>query len=121
MIEQTAAVDALAALAHDARLAVFRLLVQAGREGLPAGEIGAALAIPPNALSFHLTRLRHAGLVAARRQGRRIVYAADFAAMRRLVGFLTENCCGHSPTGCGPDCGPPGAATPTRRRSREPA
>ncbi len=123
MLEQNAAVGALAALAHDARLSVFRLLVQAGREGLPAGEISDALSIPPTALSFHLARLRHAALITARRQGRRIIYAADFAAMQRLVGFLTENCCGRSPTGCGPDCAPPQRleAPAGRRTTREPA
>ena len=120
MVEQTAAVEALAALAHDARLDVFRLLVQAGREGLPAGEIGGALAIPPTALSFHLGRLRHAGLVTARRSGRRIISAAEFGAMQRLVGFLPENCCARSPAGCGPECAPAATAAPPAGKRPEP-
>ena len=87
------AVDRLAALAQPSRLAVFRLLVQRGRDGLPAGEIATQLGIAPNALSFHLKELSRAGLLQARPDGRYIHYAADFAAMNQLLGYLTEHCC----------------------------
>jgi DNA-binding transcriptional ArsR family regulator len=93
-MEMTDAVAALAALAQDSRLDVFRLLVQAGPQGMPAGEIAAALGVPPNTLSFHFDRLRFAGLVSVRRNGRSMIYSANFSAMTALVGFLTENCCG---------------------------
>lgn len=84
---------ALAALAQESRLAVFRLLVQTGPEGLAASKIGARLDIAPSSLSFHLKELTHAGLIASRQQGRFVIYSADIAAMNRLIGFLTENCC----------------------------
>ena len=87
------AVEALAALAQESRLKVFRLLVQRGPEGLAAGAISARVAIPPTTLSFHLTHLTHAGLVTARRNGRSIVYAADYRGMQDLMTFLTANCC----------------------------
>src|SRR5512139_2377305 len=93
-MEKTDAVVALAALAQDSRLDVFRLLVQAGSEGMPAGAVAAALDLAPNTLTFHFDRLRTAGLVNARRDGRSIIYAACFEAMSELVAFLTENCCG---------------------------
>jgi len=86
-------VSALAALAQDNRLAVFRMLVQQGPSGLAAGEIAEKLSIAPATLSFHLKELSHAGLVTTRQDGRFIFYAADFAAMNDLLGFLTENCC----------------------------
>ncbi len=87
------AVAALAALAHDHRLAVFRLLVQKGRQGLAAGAIARALGLPNSSLSFHLAQLQQAGLVEQRREGRSLIYSADYAAMNALIGFLTENCC----------------------------
>ena len=87
------AVAALAALAQDNRLDVFRLLVQAGQEGMPAGAVASALDLAPNVLTFHFDRLRHAGLVTVRREGRSMIYAARFEAMNDLVFFLTENCC----------------------------
>ena len=87
------AVTALSALAQDTRLAAFRLLVRAGPAGMAAGRIADALSLPANTLSFHLAQLDHAGLVTARRAGRSIIYAADFGAMDRLVGYLHENCC----------------------------
>ena len=93
------AVRALAALAQDTRLAVYRLLVQQGPSGLAAGEIAAALAISPATLSFHLKELSHAGLVMARQESRFIFYSADFSAMNELLAFMTENC-------CAADCGP---------------
>lgn len=87
-------IDALAALAHETRLKVFRLLVEAGPDGLPAGRIGEALGLPPATLSFHLAHLSRAGLARSRQDGRFILYSADFQNMTRLVGYLTENCCG---------------------------
>ena len=103
-MERQSAVDALSALAHDSRLAIFRLLVPAGPDGLPAGEIGKRLGIAANALSFHLTRLRYAGLISVRRNGQQMIYAACYGEMQRLVGFLTENCCRNSIDGCTPEC-----------------
>jgi DNA-binding transcriptional ArsR family regulator len=96
------AVTALAAMAQATRLAVFRLLVQQGPTGLAAGEIAAKLDISPATLSFHLKELNRAGLVKPRQDGRFIYYAADFAAMNELIGFLTENCCAADCTSCGP-------------------
>jgi DNA-binding transcriptional ArsR family regulator len=93
-MEKTNALSALAALAQDNRLDVFRLLVQAGPEGMAAGAVADALDLAPNTLTFHFDRLRMAGLVAARREGRSIIYAAQFEAMNALIAFLTENCCG---------------------------
>jgi DNA-binding transcriptional ArsR family regulator len=90
-------IPALAALAHESRLAVFRLLVQAGPDGLPASQIAAHLGIPPSSLSFHLKELTHAALVAPTRAGRSLIYAANFETMNGLLAFLTENCCGGAP------------------------
>lgn len=94
------AVEALAALAQDSRLAVYRLLVQAGPEGMAASDIAQALAIPANTLSFHLKTLSHAGLVHSRQESRFIYYSANYEQMNGLLGFLTENCCGGR--GCAP-------------------
>jgi DNA-binding transcriptional ArsR family regulator len=110
-MEKTSAVSALAALAQDNRLDVFRLLVQAGHEGLTAGAVADALNLAPNTLTFHFDRLRTAGLVTARRDGRSIIYAARFEAMNELIAFLTENCC------CGVTCTPAAASKPTRKRA----
>lgn len=90
------AVLRLASLAQESRLAVFRLLVRKGPEGLPAGEIATRLKIPPATLSFHLKELTHAGLLHARQEGRFVFYAPDLKVMRGLVDFLTENCCADS-------------------------
>jgi DNA-binding transcriptional ArsR family regulator len=95
-------VAALAALAQEHRLEVYRNLVQAGRSGMAAGEIANALGIPPNSLSFHLDRLRHAGLVKFERQGRLLIYAARYDTMNALIGYLTENCCAGKPKPSGP-------------------
>ena len=84
---------ALSALAHDARLAVFKLLVQAGPTGLAAGVIASCLELAPSALSFHLKELTHAGLLLQRPEGRKIHYSANFSAMNDLLAYLTENCC----------------------------
>jgi DNA-binding transcriptional ArsR family regulator len=104
-----AAIEALAALAQSSRLAVYRLLVQAGADGLPAGEIATRTGIATATLSFHLRTLAHAGLVHDRRDGRFIYYSANYALMNDLVGFLTENCCG------GASCAPQSLA---RRKTR---
>jgi DNA-binding transcriptional ArsR family regulator len=95
-------VAALAALAQEHRLEVYRLLVQAGPEGMAAGEVANAVGIPPNTLSFHLDRLRHAGLVTFERHGRSLIYAARYDTMNSLIGYLTENCCGGKPELCKP-------------------
>jgi ArsR family transcriptional regulator, arsenate/arsenite/antimonite-responsive transcriptional repressor len=96
------AVAILAALAQDNRLDVFRLLVEAGPEGMPAGHIAASLRLSPNALTFHLDRLRGEGLVTARRNGRSMIYAAQFEAMNSLVSYLTDHCCQGRPKLCRP-------------------
>src|SRR5271154_10789 len=113
-MEKADAVAALAALAQDNRLDVFRLLVQAGPEGMPAGKVAEALELAPNTLTFHFDRLRQAGLVTVRRDGRSMIYAARFETMNALLGFLTENCCG------GVACTPAAACKPTRKRSKVP-
>ena len=88
------ALAALSALAQESRLAIFRLLVQAGPDGLAASRIAEQLGIAPSSLSFHLKELAHAELVVARQEGRFIIYAAQIGSMNALIGFLTENCCG---------------------------
>ncbi|HWK45757.1 MAG TPA: helix-turn-helix domain-containing protein [Stellaceae bacterium] len=93
-METKQAVQALGALAHDHRLAVYRMLVTRGPDGLPAGVIAERLGVPPSSLTFHLQHLTRAGLATQRRVSRQLIYAADFARMNGLVGFLTENCCG---------------------------
>jgi DNA-binding transcriptional ArsR family regulator len=92
-MDLNAAADSLAALGHDTRLAIYRLLVQAGSEGLNAGVISTRLALAPATLSFHLAHLTRTGLVAGRPEGRFIYYSADYARMNTLLGFLTANCC----------------------------
>jgi ArsR family transcriptional regulator, arsenate/arsenite/antimonite-responsive transcriptional repressor len=111
-MEKTDAVAALAALAQDNRLDVFRLLVQAGHDGMPAGAVADALDLAPNTLTFHFDRLRMAGLVNVRRDGRSMIYAAQFEKMNALVGFLTDNCCGGTP------CTPAAECKPARKRTK---
>ena len=96
---------ALGALAHDHRLALFRLLVQAGSDGMAAGAIAEALDVPNSSLSFHLAHLTRAGLIRQTRQSRSLIYSADYAAMNGLVGYLTENCCGGAPCMTDTICG----------------
>ncbi|MDY7579279.1 helix-turn-helix transcriptional regulator [Herbaspirillum sp. RTI4] len=93
-MQTKASLSALAALAQESRLAVFRLLVQLGPEGLAASKIAEQLSVSPSALSFHLKELTHAELVHSRHEGRFIIYSANFDTINGLVGFLTENCCG---------------------------
>jgi ArsR family transcriptional regulator, arsenate/arsenite/antimonite-responsive transcriptional repressor len=95
-------IGALGALAHEYRLAIFRLLVERGPAGLPAGKIAERVGLVPSSLTFHLQNLQRAGLIAQRRESRRLIYSADFGAMTSLVGYLTENCCAESAAGCCP-------------------
>lgn len=99
------AIEALAALAHEHRLAIFRLLVERGPEGLPAGEIAERIGLVPSSLTFHLQHLTRAGLLTQRRAGRQLIYATDFGVMNALVEYLTENCCGGA-TSCAPGKNP---------------
>ena len=101
-MESNEAIVALEALAQESRLGIFRLLVEAGPEGLPAGRIAERMNLPAPTLSFHLAQLKHAGLIAYQREGRSLIYSADFGAMNSLLGFLTENCCGGNATQCAP-------------------
>ena len=93
-MDQKRAITALAALAQETRLELFRLLVTCGPQGLPAGVIAERLGVQPSSLSFHLAQLTHAGLITQRRLSRQLIYATDFSAMNELMGYLTENCCG---------------------------
>jgi ArsR family transcriptional regulator, arsenate/arsenite/antimonite-responsive transcriptional repressor len=104
-MEQRQAIAALGALAQETRLGLFRLLVTAGPEGLPAGTIAERLGVVPSSLSFHLQQLLHAGLVTQRRLGRQLIYAAEYGAMNALIAYLTENCCGQDAS-CAPVCNP---------------
>ena len=113
-MKNTDAVSSLAALAQEHRLAVFRLLVQAGPEGLPAGRVAEAVDLAPSALTFHFDRLRDAGLVTVRRDGRSMIYAAQFGAMNALLGFLTENCCQGAAEQCAPAVCKPAKSQPTK-------
>lgn len=111
------AIAALGALAQETRLEIFRLLVQRGPEGMPAGAIAEALGVASPTLSFHLQQLLHAGLVEQRRASRSLIYSADFGAMNGLVAYLTENCCGRGAS-CAPLCA---AAPETSDAEAEPA
>src|ERR1700693_3801957 len=104
-MDQVNAIAALGALAHETRLALFRLLVTCGPEGLAAGAIAEHLGIAPSSLSFHLQELVHAGLITQRRLSRNLIYSAEYEAMNDLVFYLTENCCGRGDA-CAPACNP---------------
>jgi ArsR family transcriptional regulator, arsenate/arsenite/antimonite-responsive transcriptional repressor len=110
-VQASAAITALGALAQEHRLALFRLLVQAGEEGLSAGAIAEALGVPNSSLSFHLAQLHRAGLVRQERRHRSLIYSADYPAMNALVGYLMENCCAGA--GCGSDAA---GMTPVQER-----
>lgn len=114
-MEMKSASNSLAALGHETRLAIFRLLVQAGPEGVNAGLIGERLELAPATLSFHLAHLSRVGLVRGRQEGRFIFYVADYAAMSALLAYLTDNCCQ------GAQCRPKAAAIPLKRRRTAPA
>ena len=110
-MESSNALTALASLAQEHRLALFRLLVQAGPDGMAAGALAEALGVPNSSLSFHLAHLNRAGLIEQQRQGRSLIYTANYDAMNALVGFLTENCCG------GATCAPAPSQPATKRKS----
>ena len=110
-MQSSKAIDALGALAQESRLALFRLLVQAGEDGMSAGSIAEALSVPNSSLSFHLAHLHRAGLIEQRREGRSLIYTANYAAMNELVGYLMENCC------AGADCSPAASQTESERKS----
>lgn len=109
-----AAVEALSALAHEHRLAIYRLLVRAGPDGMSAGSISNAIGIPASSFTFHVQNLHRAGLITQRRASRQILYATDFAAMNALLGYLTENCC----AGSDDACAKPGATARVSRSRR---
>ena len=108
-MQSAKAINALGALAHELRLTLFRLLVQAGENGMAAGALADALAVPNSSLSFHLAHLNRAGLIEQRRDGRSLIYTANYPAMNELVAYLMENCCG------GADCSPASSAKPERK------
>ena len=114
-MESARVIAALGALAHEHRLAVYRLLVARGPEGLPAGSIAARVGVVPSSLTFHLQNLQRAGLITQRREGRQLVYSTDFGIMNSVVTYLTENCCGDS-AACIP-CAPSSAARTRRSRT----
>src|SRR3984957_13476980 len=113
-----AVIGALGALAHEHRLAIYRLLVQRGPEGLPAGTIGERVGLVPSSLTFHLQNLQRAGLIAQRRESRQLFYSADFTVMNGLVGYLTENCCGNSGRACAASCAPAAPAKVGKRAAK---
>lgn len=113
-MESARAVVALEALAQESRLGIFRLLVEAGPAGRAAGQIAERMKLPAPTLSFHLAQLKHGGLIVCRRDGRSLIYSANFGEMNSLVGFLTDNCCGRGAPACAPDCGAP--STPRKRK-----
>src|SRR6185295_14111637 len=115
-MEKTDALAALAALAQDNRLDVFRLLVRAGAAGMPAGAVASALDLAPNTLSFHFDRLRQAGLVTCKREGRSLIYAAKYDTMNGLLAYLTENCCEGVAPKSDKDCCSP--ATPAKSTTK---
>ena len=124
-MKKSMVIGALGALAQETRLDIFRLLVQKGPGGLPAGEIGSRLGQPSPTMSFHLNQLRFAGLLTSRRESRSIIYCANFKAMNDLLGYLTENCCGGRPELCAPAATPacgtecaPGQTTVASKKSR---
>jgi DNA-binding transcriptional ArsR family regulator len=112
-METPAVIEALGGIAHEHRLAIYRLLVQRGPDGLPAGVIGQRVGLLPSSLTFHLQNLQRAGLITQRRESRQLIYSADFAVMNGLVGYLTENCCGNS----GSQCCPPALAVKAAKRA----
>lgn len=117
-MDSSQAVQAIAALAHETRLALFRLLVEHGHGGRPAGAIADQLGVPPSSLTFHLQHLLRAGLVTQRRTGRQLIYAANFEAMNGLIGFLTENCCGRGQSACRPAAPAEAAMLPSSPRRK---
>lgn len=111
-------IDALGALAHEHRLSIFRLLIERGPDGLPAGRIAERVGLVPSSLTFHLQNLHRAGLITQRRESRQLFYSADFTAMNALVGYLTENCCVGSGSECAAECAPTRAAKSPKRAAK---
>ena len=111
-----AVIEALGALAHEYRLAIYRLLVEQGPEGLSAGAIGGRVGLVPSSLTFHLQTLQHAGLITQLRASRQLIYSADFEAMNDLVGYLTDKCCAASTNACATECKPARPAKTAKRR-----
>ncbi len=103
-------IEALRALAHEHRLSVFRILIERGPAGLPAGRIAERIGLVPSSLTFHLQNLQRGGLITQRREGRQLIYSADFDAMTALVGYLTDNCCAESEAECCPPVRQPKSA-----------
>lgn len=116
MMKGKQVVDALGALAHEYRLAIYRLLVEQGPEGLHAGAIGERVGLTPSSLTFHLQALQRAGLIEQNRVSRQLIYSTDFAAMDNLVRYLTENCCAVDRASCVPDCRPVRSEKLVKRR-----
>ena len=116
-METKQVIEALSALAQETRLAIYRLLVERGPEGMGAGAIAEALNVPASSLSFHLAHLSRAGLLTQRRESRSLIYAVDFAGMNALMGYLTENCCGGDMSKCAPACAAPSGNTSQRKQS----
>jgi ArsR family transcriptional regulator, arsenate/arsenite/antimonite-responsive transcriptional repressor len=119
-MEKTDALAALAALAQESRLDIFRLLIQAGQQGMSAGRIADRLGLPSATLSFHLSQLRHAGLIRFRRDGRSLIYAAEYAVMNDLLTYLTENCCRGDRGACEVDTCQPEEPVVVKERSVQP-
>lgn len=116
-MDSASAISALGALAQEHRLALFRLLVQAGESGMPAGAIAEALGVPNSSLSFHLAQLHRAGLINQERQHRSLIYSADYAAMNALVAYLMENCCAGARCGADAACGAEAAPVSQQRKT----
>lgn len=114
-------IQALGALAHEHRLAIYRRLVERGPQGLPAGAIGERVGLAPSSLTFHLQALQRAGLIVQRREGRQLIYSADYDAMDGLVGYLTENCCVDRDQACATECSPSSGSGKERDKSRRTA
>ena len=109
-------IQALGALAHEHRLAIYRLLIERGPEGLPAGSIGERIGLVPSSLTFHLQALQRASLITQVRASRQLIYSADYAVMNELVGYLTDNCCAATRTSCESICAPPRTGQGGKRR-----
>jgi ArsR family transcriptional regulator, arsenate/arsenite/antimonite-responsive transcriptional repressor len=116
-MKTTAVIDALGALAHEHRLAIYRLLVEQGPSGLPAGVIGEKVGLVPSSLTFHLQSLQRAGLISQARASRQLIYSADFTVMNDLVGYLTDKCCSASSQGCEASCMPAPSRSARRKKA----
>jgi ArsR family transcriptional regulator, arsenate/arsenite/antimonite-responsive transcriptional repressor len=116
-MESHRVIEAFAALAHEHRLRIYRLLVERGPEGMSAGAIAEEVGLVPSSLTFHVQGLQRAGLIRQRRASRQLIYTADFPAMTDLIAFLTKNCCGLGQPGCAPNCAPVAAKSRRPRRA----